>query len=57
MLNTTSYSYLSWRECLKRNKELRKKLAIEENIKEDKEMCRRLYIKYFNNVKHVPFNP
>ncbi len=49
----TTRAYLKWRDCLKRNKELRKKLALPEDNKEDRKTCLVRYMEYFNTTRAV----
>lgn len=47
----TTKAYLKWRECLKRNKELRKSLALPNDDREDKKMCLQRYREYFDSTR------
>ena len=52
--NTVPYAYSSWDECLERNAEKRKQWSIEEDIEQDKIMCRQLFRLYFSDVTRIP---
>ena len=52
----TTKSFEIWRDCLKRNKDLRNKLALEENDREDRKMCLNRYRSYFESTKSNSFN-
>ena len=47
----TTIAYLKWRDCLKRNRELRKKLALPKDDREDKKMCLARYREYFDSTR------
>lgn len=46
----TTKAFFKWRDCLKRNRELRKKLALPPNDREDKKMCLARYREYFDST-------
>lgn len=52
--NPTTYAYISWRDCLKKQENLRKELALPADKKEDEDMCRYAYRIYFKStLKHM----
>lgn len=44
------YAFLNWTDCLDARAKLRKDLALEPNLEEDKKTCRILYSLYLNNM-------
>lgn len=47
-MNRTSFAYLSWKDCLKKQKEFRVQLALPKDDKEDEKMCRYAFRLHFS---------
>lgn len=53
-MTPASKAFLYWRDCVRRQQEVRKKLALPDDEREDKIMCDGLYKTYLSIVLKKP---